>query len=94
MRTRTHSGMKGEISTTVLLSKTINPPGALAEHMAQPQPAFFSASAPNSPQGSRDMHAHCGLHTVVALRGESALAGWLKGPEGKGKVKERTLHAC
>lgn len=22
------------------------------------------------------------------------LAGWLKGPEGKGKVKERSLHAC
>lgn len=40
------------------------------------------------------MHVHCGLHAVVALRGESALAGWLKGPAAKGKVKERSLHAC
>lgn len=38
--------------------------------------------------------AACGLHAAVALRGVSALAGWLKGPEGKGKVKERSLHAC
>lgn len=33
----------------------------------------------------------------LALRrspyGDSALAGWLKGPERKGKVRERSLHA-
>lgn len=35
------------------------------------------------------MHVHYALHAVVALRGKSALAGWLK---SGGQVKERSLH--
>lgn len=37
------------------------------------------------------MHLHYALHTVVALRRKSALAGWLK---AGGMRRERSLHVC
>lgn len=40
------------------------------------------------------MHVHCGLHAAVALRGESALAGWLAEAPGRQGQGEGTELAC
>jgi len=91
MRNRTPKRIKGEIPTKVPPSKKSQ---ASDECTAQAQPAHFLLAPRIAREAAETCMCIAACNAAVALRGESALAGWLKGPEGKGKVKERSLHAC